>query len=622
MSVDPRRSAPTGRSTRVYEVGLAPRTRLRLIAALGALALLLPGFAPVVPRSVALANGPLACEVAFPPQAPDLVAGKYEIASEENLVFLSVNFDEPVGNGDADEWREKHFVQTKNLNLAGCLWTSIGQKFDQRSDLRDAEFEGTYDGDNKTITGLTIDAPGVDNVGMFGTTVKGAILKNIHLVDVSITGGESVGGLVGDNDDRVDDEGSRVENSSVTGIVAGVERVGGLVGENGGDIVDSISTADVAGAGPGLGDKIGGLVGDNLGLGSIDGSSAVGSVVGVRRVGGLVGINSGSIANSYAKGTATGPRDVGGLVGRNDGSIANSYAAGAITATGTPSNIGGLVGLNNGSVVRSYWDTETTELATSAGGTGELTEDMQKRATFVGWDFLGDAGVAQPVWAICAPANGGYPFLLWQFASDSCGSTSTDATTAPLTPVLSGGVTPVVPTGEGSWQQVDGSTKPLAVTSPGTNQVRYSTDGITVTFTGAAGTSVANGLVANPNGEIVCEVCSELPVGQVIEVWMFSTPRLVAAHLIGPGECQTFTIPLGTPLDGGGPVSVGAHTLQLALPTASGMQAVNVGVTVGGLVPASVPAGEGPAVPVGLLALTLLAAAGAVAAVRRQVVAG
>jgi hypothetical protein len=64
------------------------------------------------------------------------------------------------------------------------------------------------------------------------------------------------------------------------------------------------------------------------------------------------------------------------------------------------------------------------------------------------------------------------------------------------------------------------------------------------------------------------------------------------------------------------------RTLQLALPTASGMQAVNVGVTVGGLVPSRVPAGDGPSVPVGLLALGLLAAAGAVVAARRQVVTG
>jgi hypothetical protein len=60
--------------------------------------------------------------------------------------------------------------------------------------------------------------------------------------------------------------------------------------------------------------------------------------------------------------------------------------------------------------------------------------------------------------------------------------------------------------------------------------------------------------------------------------------------------------------------------MQLALPTASVMQAVNVGVTVGGPLPASVPAGEGRAVPVGLVTFGLLAAAGAVVAARRQVV--
>jgi ELWxxDGT repeat protein len=201
------------------------------------------------------------------------------------------------------------------------------------------------------------------------------------------------------------------------------------------------------------------------------------------------------------------------------------------------------------------------------------------------------------------------------------GNGSVTTGTTPATPVLQGGSVPVAPTGSGVWQQVDGSTTQLAVSASGTNQLRYSAAGITVTLTGGAGTSVANGLVANPAGEILCEVCLDLAAGNVVEVWMFSTPRLVAAHLVDAEPCQTFAIPLAAPLDGGGPVSAGAHTLQLALPTAQGMQAVNVGVTVGGLVPASVPAGEGAVpTPAWLLALGLLAAAGAVAAVRRQVV--
>ena len=42
-------------------------------------------------------------------------------------------------------------------------------------------------------------------------------------------------------------------------------------------------------------------------------------------------------------------------------------------------------------------------------------------------------------------------------------------------------------------------------------------------------------------------------------------------------------------------------------------------MTVGGPVPTGVPSGEGPAVPAGLLVFGLLAVAGAVVAVRRQV---
>lgn len=188
--------------------------------------------------------------------------------------------------------------------------------------------------------------------------------------------------------------------------------------------------------------------------------------------------------------------------------------------------------------------------------------------------------------------------------------------------VAPGGVLPSAPVGSGEWVQADGSSVPLVVSSPGRNQVRYVADGVRVTFTGGAGSGVSRGLVADQNGEVVCEVCLQLAAGQVIEVWMFSEPRLVAAHLTDGLPCQRFSVPVVSPLDGGGPVVAGAHTLQLALPTASGMQAVNVGVTVGGRVPGSVPAGEGPAagggVPVGwLLVLGLLA--GGVLASRRRV---
>ena len=213
--------------------------------------------------------------------------------------------------------------------------------------------------------------------------------------------------------------------------------------------------------------------------------------------------------------------------------------------------------------------------------------------------------------------------LKFQLVLGSGTSTGTDPAASLVAPsfVAPGGVLPALPAGVGAWVQADGSSEPLAVSSPGVNQLRYAADGVEVTFTGGSGSSVSRGLVADANGEVVCEVCLQLAAGQVIEVWMFSTPRLVAAHLTEDLPCQRFSVPVVAPLDGGGPVVAGAHTLQLALPTASGMQAVNVGVTVGGPVPASVPAGEG-SMPFGAVLFVLLGAAGVLVAGRRLVTAG
>jgi hypothetical protein len=205
---------------------------------------------------------------------------------------------------------------------------------------------------------------------------------------------------------------------------------------------------------------------------------------------------------------------------------------------------------------------------------------------------------------------------------DNAGSGS-GGSSASATPVLTGGTAPTVPAGQGVWQRSNGSSIPLAPSSPAARQLRYTAPGLTVTLTGGPGTSARNGLVASSNGTIDCEVCTELATGQVIEAWMFSSPRLVAAHRVDDLPCQTFAIPVVAPLDGGGPVSAGAHTLQLALPTASGMQAVNVGVTVGGPVPASVPAGEGSVpMPVALLLAVLMSVGGAVLVGRRALAVG
>ena len=512
------------------------------------------------------------------------------------------------------------------------------------------------EGDDVTIIDSSVSGVvrGLEIVGGLLGYGTGSILNSFSSAVVVGTASstEGIGGLVGEFD-------GTISGSYATGDISGEASVGGLAGLFGGTIEDSFASGDVAASGGDFGglvgvarddvqilrsfatgtvydsdpseqsNRVGGLVGDVGEDVLISQSFATGDVTARRRVGGLVGsAGAGTeIIDSYASGDVTGSNDqVGGLVGRFDenGVIRNSYAVGLVTGVGA-SDIGGLVGQDrSGSsnvpddfVVASFWDLDTSQKPTSAGGPGAVgrsTSAMKTLANFADADWAivaGPSGDSGDVWGICARANSGYPFLLWQAAeaeTDPCGASSTGTSAGPSY-VAPGGVLPLVSPGLGEWVQADGSSVPLAVSSPGPNQVRYSGDGIQVTFTGGAGSDASRGLVANPAGEVVCEICVQLAAGGVIEAWMFSTPRLVAAWRIEDLPCQTFAIPVASPLDGGGPVGAGAHTLQLALPTSSGMQAVNVGVTVGGPVPARVPAGEGPVLPAGLLFAGVAAAA-------------
>ena len=210
-----------------------------------------------------------------------------------------------------------------------------------------------------------------------------------------------------------------------------------------------------------------------------------------------------------------------------------------------------------------------------------------------------------------APMNGRYIFGMRGgqtvgFQTPGMGETPAppEPTSSPVTPswVPRDGQTPTLPTGAGEWRQPDGTVTSLTPSTPSAGQLRYSGDGITVTFTGAAGTSPSTGLIADVNGVVECEICAFLAEGGVIEAWMFSEPRLVAAWRVEDLPCQRFTIPVASPLDGRGPLPVGTHTLQLVLPTASGVAAVDVGVTVGGRqVPTGVRAGEGGSTPIRVL---------------------
>jgi hypothetical protein len=219
----------------------------------------------------------------------------------------------------------------------------------------------------------------------------------------SVTGNHYVGGLAGVND-------GALSYSYSTGSVAGEWDVGGLLGGNDGTVGNCYSAGNVTGN-----YYVGGLVGGNDD--TVRNSYSTGSVTGNYYVGGMMGINGwdDAVRNSYSTGSVTGNYYVGGMVGVNFGTVINSYSSGNVTGD---EYVGGMVGVNwVGIVNNSFWDTKTSGQATSAGGTGKTTAEMQDITTFLGvaWDICTVVpGSTNPfsTWNMVRQQT--YPFLGWQ----------------------------------------------------------------------------------------------------------------------------------------------------------------------------------------------------------------
>ena len=239
----------------------------------------------------------------------------------------------------------RHYKLVEDIALPGVAvgdsnWTAIGNG--------SGSFTGSFDGQNFTISNLIINKPGEDEQGMFGYIANGSVVKNVGLVEGSVSGNDKVGGVVGSNYWN-----SVVENSYTTGNVSGTNGlVGGVVGWNVESLVKNCySTGNVSGI-----YWVGGVVGDNRS--TVQNCHATGNVNGYQAIGGVVGSNfdGGLVENCYAMGDVSGTDGpVGGVVGDNnvDGTVQNCYAIGDVIGYAF---IGGVVGINywNGPVQNCY----------------------------------------------------------------------------------------------------------------------------------------------------------------------------------------------------------------------------------------------------------------------------
>lgn len=305
---------------------------------------------------------------------------------------------------------------TADINAAGKTWTP-------------KDFEGTFDGNDRTISNLTISVPTWQSAGFFASMTN-AIVRKVKFVNLRITSGQFVGGIAGASWDSLV-ENCAVEVTVTGGVVGGY--AGGVYGQmSGGTVRRTYTKGSITGTWA----YAGGFVGDVWSSGNqpmiervyaqmeIAPNTSTNATV---TVGGIAGQAFGAdIHDVYAVGNVTGRGAAGGLVGNVDcqpdvgSQTAFLYRAiyrGELIDKAKSSASGGWAG-TMGTVKNCFgnrlenlvWDSSLDKSTNSFAGLsqrGGLTEDLRRptkpfEGVYCAKDVLpercGDNGYADPPW--------------------------------------------------------------------------------------------------------------------------------------------------------------------------------------------------------------------------------
>lgn len=255
----------------------------------------------------------------------------------------------------------------KSQNLEEVSWEPIGNTTNR--------YMGTFDGNNKTITNLYINA-NQEYSGLFGYTYRSAI-KNLTFVNANVTNTNSFTGiLVGYG------YGGTYQNimTSTSCEVNGGDGTGGIAGRLAGNAYNCVNYATVQGK-----EQVGGLFSSYDSSTSITACANYGKVTASSQwVGGLVGyFNSGTIQDCANYGDVKGTNRVGGMAGFvSSGKIQNVFSYGNVSATNSTQYIGMAFGSGSGTtegMVAYYSGAKLTangqEKDVKAFGSGTPSED-------------------------------------------------------------------------------------------------------------------------------------------------------------------------------------------------------------------------------------------------------
>lgn len=332
--------------------------------------------------------------------------GTYLISNEAELKWFAsfVNSGHTTANAKL----------TNDIKLTCNNWYPIGSS--------QYPYTGTFDADNKKISGLKINSA-KDEQGFFGNVGSNGEVKNLSLsgtVNVTGDGTISTGGIAGYLEGRITD-------CSFSGTVNGVQNVGGIVGQSGlnSNISRCINNAIITGK-----ENVGGIAG----------SCSYGNIiecVNTADIGNEKAAHTGGIAGSIANyAVVTACYNTGHIIGYDYmGGIAGS--ASVCTAPQGCYNIGkvdsgihafGVLGdlseTDYISVTKgSYYLTDSAQTATDKTAQG-VNSDSMKKSAFVS---LLNAQSGNNAFVIdLKNDNNGYPILSWQTGANLNDGEDTD----------------------------------------------------------------------------------------------------------------------------------------------------------------------------------------------------
>lgn len=176
-------------------------------------------------------------------------------------------------------------------------WTLIADWMGNRT----TQYSGTFDGNNKTVSGLYFNGDSTC-IGLFGSSESDGNIKNVGVVDSYFKGNDHVGGVCGNN----------------AGTITNCYNAGNLT--------------------------------------AIESSATIGGICGYN--------NGGTVTNCYNTGTVTATgsvASVGGVCGCSIELISNCYNIGTVTATSSGADISGICGYNFGPIKNCYYLADTED---------------------------------------------------------------------------------------------------------------------------------------------------------------------------------------------------------------------------------------------------------------------